>query len=65
MNELEMYVPPQVEILHFAAFEAVCYDDSWVRSGEGGDGSDNGIELPDDIWGGGNGEIELPDDSNI
>ena len=65
MNELEMYIPPQAEILHFAAYEALCsgYDDSWIRSGEG-DASDNGIELPDDNWDGGNddGGIELPDD---
>lgn len=58
MNGLKTYIPPEAEILHYAAYEVLCYDDSWVF-----DGSDNGIELPDDNWGaGGDGGIELPDD---
>ena len=61
MKCLDTYSPPEAEILYYAAWEALCLDDSWIRSG--GDGSD-GIELPDDNWGGGNGDggIELPDD---
>ena len=64
MNGLKTYIPPEAEILHYAAWEALCYDDSWAR-GAIPDDSDNGIELPDDNWGGGtgNGEIELPDDN--
>lgn len=61
MKKLRDYLPPEAEILRYATIEALCYDDSWVR-GESHDGSDNGIELPDDNWGGVNGEIELPDD---
>ena len=62
MKELQRYSPPWAEVLCFAPNRGLCYDDSWVR-GESYDGSDNGIELPDDEWGGGgNGGIELPDD---
>lgn len=60
MEKLRYYLPPEAELLLYASFDALCYDDSWVRSG--GDGSDTGIELPDDNWGAGNDEIELPDD---
>ena len=62
MKDLESYISPEAEILYYAAHEALCYDDSWVR-GKSFDGSDNGIELPDDNWGdNGDGGIELPDD---
>ena len=47
MKDLESYISPEAEILYYAAHEALCYDDSWMRSGD--DGSDyGGIELPDD-----------------
>ena len=59
MNEL--YLPPLAEVLYFVPETWLCaYDDSWLR-GITPDGSDNGIELPDDDWAG-NGPIELPDD---
>ena len=59
MNQL--YLPPLAEVLYFLPEARLCaYDDSWIRSATS-DGSDNGIELPDDDWAG-NGPIELPDD---
>jgi len=59
MNQL--YLPPLAEVLYFLPEARLCaYDDSWTRSATS-DGSDNGIELPDDEWAG-NGPIELPDD---
>ena len=62
MNGLKTYIPPEAEILYYAAYEVLCYEDRWVR-GKSFDGSDNGIELPDDNWGdNGDGGIELPDD---
>lgn len=67
MDNLEMYIPPQVEILCFTPGGDLCsnYDDSWMRMGNP-DASDpnGGIELPDDLWGenSGGGGIELPDD---
>lgn len=60
MNEL--YLPPLAEVLYFLPETRLCaYDDSWARSVIP-DGSDNGIELPDDDWGNIDGPIELPDD---
>ena len=57
------YTPPWAEVLYFVPEGRLCaYDDTWAR-GVTPDGSDNGIELPDDNWGAGNGDIELPDDN--
>lgn len=65
MDELEHYVPPLAKLISFYPRGALCAEteDALWRAYSTEPGSDNGIELPDDSFGGEeDGGIQLPDD---